>query len=113
MALQSQKQHSEVLYPSDFSEEDKLNYDMLFSQSCQLFPKLAEKDEWSIKLAVLAYMKKLKLGERYQPATPEEIQRVKDLYVNDDAVYFTPPYEKPENYAPKEETPKEEIEVKS
>ena len=38
--MNSQKTHKNTLYPEDFNEDDKLNYDILFKQSKQLFPKM-------------------------------------------------------------------------
>ena len=31
--MNSQKTHKNTLYPEDFNEDDKLNYDILFNQS--------------------------------------------------------------------------------
>ena len=46
--MNSQKYHKDELYPDDFDEDDKLQFDMYLEQSKMLFPKLAN-DEWFIK----------------------------------------------------------------
>ena len=51
--------NKEELFPEDFTEDDKLNFDILLNQSKNLFPKLAN-DEWLLRMGILAYMKKRK-----------------------------------------------------
>ena len=41
--LNSQKYKKEV-YPADFTDDDKLEFDLLFEQSKIMFPKLAGED---------------------------------------------------------------------
>ena len=57
--MKSQKYNKDELYPEDFTEDDKLEFDMLFEQSKMLFPKLAN-DDWLIKKGIFAYMRKIK-----------------------------------------------------
>ena len=49
--MNSQKYNKEEIFPDDFDEDDKLQFDMYFEQSKLLFPKLAN-DEWLIKKAI-------------------------------------------------------------
>ena len=59
--MNSQKYNKDELYPDDFDEDDKLQFDMYLEQSKMLFPKLAN-DEWLIKKRYIRiYEKKLKL----------------------------------------------------
>ena len=79
--MNSQKYNKEELYPEDFTEDDKLEFDVLLEQSKMLFPKLAN-DEWLIKKGIFAYMRKEKLGET-EPPSQEEIATIKNQYTND------------------------------
>jgi hypothetical protein len=89
--MNSQKYNKEELYPKDFTEDDKLEFDLLLEQSKMLFPKLAN-DEWLIKKGIIAFMAKRKLGET-EPPSEEEIAKIRNQYTND-TVFYTPPYEK-------------------
>ena len=88
--MNSQKYNKEELYPEDFSEDDKLQFDMYLEQSKMLFPKLAN-DEWLIKKGIFAYMRKAKLGET-EPPSQEEIATIKNQYTND-TIFYTEPIE--------------------
>ena len=88
--MNSQKYNKEELYPADFSEDDKLQFDMYLEQSKMLFPKLAN-DEWLIKKGIFAYMRKEKLGET-EPPSQEEIATIKNQYTND-TIFYTEPIE--------------------
>ncbi len=46
--MNSHKYNKDELYPDDFNEDDKLQFDMFLEQLKKLFPKLAN-DEWLIK----------------------------------------------------------------
>ena len=43
-----QRYDKEELYPTDFTDDNKLNFDILLEQAKQLFPKLSN-DIWLIK----------------------------------------------------------------
>ena len=88
--MNSQKYNKDELYPEDFTEDDKLQFDIYLEQSKLLFPKLVG-DEWLLKMGIRAYMRKLKLGVD-KPATPEEIAEIKSKYTKD-TVFFTDPIE--------------------
>ena len=88
--MNSQKYNKDELYPEDFSEDDKLQFDMYLEQSKMLFPKLAN-DEWLIKKGIFAYMRKEKLGET-EPPSQEEIATIKNQYTND-TIFYTEPIE--------------------
>ena len=83
--MNSQKFKKEI-YPENFTEDDKLTYDILFEQSKQLFPKLCN-DEWLIRMGIIAYMEKEKRGE-CEPPSQEDIAKIKNQY-SDDKVYYT------------------------
>lgn len=88
--MNSQKYNKEELYPEDFTEDDKLQFDILLEQSKMLFPKLAN-DEWLIKKGIIAYMKKNKMGDTEPPAL-EEIAKIRNQYTKD-TVFYTDPIE--------------------
>ena len=70
----SQKFNKEI-YPEDFTEEDKERFDILLKQAQFLFPKLVG-EEWLMRTAILAYMRKEKNGDT-EPSTDEEIEAIK------------------------------------
>ena len=84
--MNSQKTHKNTLYPDDFSQDDKLEFDILFEQSKQLFPLLIN-DQWVLRMGILAYMRKQKMGD-VEPPTDDEIKEIKQQY-RPDAVYYT------------------------
>lgn len=83
--MKSQKYNKEELYPEDFTEDDKLEFDVLFEQSKMLFPKLAN-DEWLIKKGILAFMRKQKAGDT-EPPSQEEIAELRNKYTKDQIFY--------------------------
>ena len=88
--MNSQKYNKEELYPEDFTEDDKLEFDMLFEQSKMLFPKLAN-EEWLIKKGIYAYRRKNKMGDTEPPAM-EEIAKIRNQYTKD-TIFYTDPIE--------------------
>ena len=85
--------YKKELYPEDFTEDDKLEYDILFEQSKNLFPKLAG-EEWLIRTGVIAYMRKQKSGD-VEPPSEEEIAKIKNAYISKTSVYeYEEPVEK-------------------
>jgi len=87
--LNSQKYKKEV-YPDDFTDDDKLEFDLLFEQSKIMFPKLAGED-WLVRAGVIAYMRKNKTGD-VEPPSDEEIAKLKNQYISNTSVYH---YEEP------------------
>jgi hypothetical protein len=90
LRMNSQKYNKEELYPEDFSEEDKLQYDTFLEQSKYLFPKLGN-EEWLLRMGILAYMRKEKSGAT-EPPSQEEIAAIKNQYTNE-TVFYTEPIE--------------------
>jgi hypothetical protein len=88
--MNSQIYNKQELYPEDFDEDDKLQFDMYLEQSKQLFPKMAN-DEWLLKMGIIAYMKKEKQGGG-ATVSPEEIAEIKNRYTQD-TVFYTEPVE--------------------
>ena len=88
--MNSQKYNKEELYPEDFTEDDKLEFDLLLEQSKMLFPKLVP-DEWLIKKGIYAYMRKKKLGD-VEPPSQEEIAKIRNSYTKD-TIFYTEPIE--------------------
>jgi hypothetical protein len=88
--MNSQRYNKEELYPEDFDEDDKLEFDLLLEQSKMLFPKLV-KDDWLIKTGIIAYMRKKKKGD-VEPPSQEEIANIRNQYTKD-TIYYTEPIE--------------------
>ena len=88
--MNSQRYNKEEIYPDDFDENDKLEFDLLLEQSKMLFPKLAN-EEWLIKKGIFAYMRKQKLGDT-EPPSQEEIASIRNQYTKD-TIYYTEPIE--------------------
>ena len=57
--LMTNQYNKDTLFPEDFTEVDKENYESYFEQSKVLFPKLANED-WVLRMGILAYMRKKK-----------------------------------------------------
>jgi len=89
--MNSQKYNKEELYPEDFTEDDKLQFDLYLEQSKMLFPKLMN-DEWLIKKGIFAYMRKTKMGDT-EPPSQEEIAMIKNQYTRDTIFYTEPAIE--------------------
>ena len=47
--MNSQRYNKEELYPSDFTDDDKIEYDIFFEQSKVIFPKLCN-DAWLLRM---------------------------------------------------------------
>jgi len=94
--MNSQKYNKDEIYPEDFTDDEKLEFDILLEQSKMLFPKLAN-DEWLIKKGIYAFMEKKKSGN-VEPPSQEEISRIRNSYTKDTVFYTEPiaeakPYE--------------------
>ncbi len=83
--MNSQKYNKDEIYPEDFDEDEKLQFDLLLEQSKMLFPKLAN-EEWLIKKGIFAYMRKQKLGDT-EPPSQEEIASIKSIYKRYNILY--------------------------
>ena len=89
--MNSQKYNKDEIFPDDFDEDDKLQFDMYLEQSKMLFPKLSN-DEWLIKKGIFAYMRKTKMGDT-EPPSQEEIAMIKNQYTRDTIFYTEPAIE--------------------
>jgi hypothetical protein len=88
--MNSQKYNKEELYPDDFDEDDKLQFDIFFEQSKIVFPRLAN-DEWLIRKGIFAYMRKNRIGDT-EPPSQEEIASIRNQYTKD-TIFYTEPME--------------------
>ena len=86
--MKSQQFDKDELYPAEFTEEDKIQFDYYLEQSKLMFPKMAHED-WLLKMGIKAYMLKEKKGIT-EPATEEEIAEIRNQY-SKDTVYYTEP----------------------
>ena len=89
--MNSQKYNKAELYPEDFNDDDKLQFDIYLEQAKQLFPKMAN-DEWLLKYGITAYIRQEKRGET-EPISEEEIAKVRDRHTNE-TVFYTEPIER-------------------
>ena len=94
--LQSQTNKKDI-YPEEFTEDDKITFDLLLEQSKMLFPNLVA-DEWLLRMGIKAYMKKVKNGTDVE-VSDEEIAEIKKKH-DKEVVYYTPIIEKPLTDAP-------------
>ena len=88
--MNSQKYNKEELYPDDFDEDDKLQFDIFFEQSKIVFPRLAN-DEWLIRKGIFAYMRKNRIVDT-EPPSQEEIAGIRNQYTKD-TIFYTEPIE--------------------
>ena len=88
--MKSQEYNKDELYPEDFTDEEKIEFDLLLEQSKILFPKLLN-DDWLIKKGIIAYMNKKKKGD-IEPPTDEEIAQIRNKYTKD-TIFYTEPIE--------------------
>jgi hypothetical protein len=75
------------LYPENFTNDDKIEFDVLLAQSLQLYPQFQE-ETWLAKLAVIDYIQK-KNG-RHEPSSLEFVEKIRNMYVNLPNSYETP-----------------------
>ena len=69
----------EVPYPQDFTEEDKLEYDMLYSQAKIIHTDTEKESPFIIHLAIICHIRAKKgMAEVF---TDEELQELKNRYV--------------------------------
>lgn len=87
--MNSQKYKKEI-YPEDFNEDDKLEFDILLEQSKMLFPNLSN-EEWLIKTGVISFIRKKKNGDN-EPLNKDEIAKIKNDYLDKTSIYY---YEEP------------------
>lgn len=81
----SQEMNKEI-YPSGFTKEDEINFDLLVAEAKRIYPKY---QEWMIKIAVEAHINNEK-GLRV-PSTPEEVEELRNKYdLSNKKVYETP-----------------------
>ena len=92
--MKSQVYNKEGLYPEDFTDEEKIEFDLLLEQSKMLFPKLAN-EEWLIKQGIIAFINKRKRGD-VEPPSQEEIAELRNKYTKD-TIFYTEPIETPED----------------
>ena len=73
------------IYPSDFSEEQILDYDNYLRTAKLLYP---DYDMWVLKMGIEAY---IRLGGKDRPEVNEEdVNEIKSRYDNTNTLYETP-----------------------
>ena len=75
----------EDIYPEDFSDDDKSNFDVLLAQALNIYPNI---EIWIMKLAIIAHINKEK--GKGVPLDREEAEKLRERYLNIQPVYTTP-----------------------
>lgn len=89
MPTKSQSYNKEEIYPEEWDDEDKFNFDSLLLKAKQLYPKY---DEWVMKLAITAHIN-MEKGV-INPVKQEDIDKLQEQYKNAvKPIYETPPRE--------------------
>ena len=75
----------EDIYPEDFDDDDKLNFDVLLAQALNIYPNI---EIWIMKLAIIAHINKEK--GKGVPLDREEAEKLRERYLNIQPIYETP-----------------------
>lgn len=73
------------VYPQDFNEEQKIEYDLYIRQAKVIFPEV---EEWTIKLGCEAYVRMGKDKTRPE-INKEEVEELKAIHKNEPRIYET------------------------
>lgn len=68
----------EVMYPEEFTDEDKLNYDTLYAQAKIIHSEVEKENPFIIHTAIIGHIRAQKGME--VPFTDEELEAVKNSY---------------------------------
>ena len=78
--------YKEDIYPDNFSDDDKINFDNLLSQAISIYPNI---EVWVMKIAIVAHINKD--NGRGIPLDKEEAFKLKEQYLsNIKGIYETP-----------------------
>lgn len=77
--------YKEDIYPEDFDDDDKLNFDTLLAQALTIYPNI---EIWIMKLAIIAHINKEK--GKGVPLDREEAEKLRERYLNIKPIYETP-----------------------
>ena len=98
MPFKSQEYKYDI-YPSTFTEDDKLLFDRLFEESKIYHKKEYEKEPWLITYAVICYINGI--NGRCEDIKQEEIEELRKVYQLKSRVFETPEsydYKDPEKF---------------
>lgn len=98
MPLNSQTFKQEI-YPSHFTDEEKLYFDELLAQCEIIHKKEYQKDPWLIKYAIICYINGV--NGRAIDIDKEEVEKIKKVYEVKSRVFETPEsddYKDPEKF---------------
>ena len=73
------------IYPEDFDDEDKLNFDNLLAQALNIYPNI---ELWIMKIAIIAHINKEK--GKGVPFDREEAEKLRKQYLDIKPIYETP-----------------------
>jgi len=91
----------DIPYPEDFTEDDKQEFDKLFSESKIIHPDIYENERWIIHYSIIIHIRAKK--GMAQPFTDEELKKIvnnykvniKDIKCNGDEIDYL--YDKENN----------------
>jgi len=66
------------IYPPEFTNDDKTEYDRLFSEAEIIHKSICENEPWIVRLAIIGHIRTNK-GMR-EPYTDEDLEALKDNY---------------------------------
>lgn len=98
MPLKSQE-YKYTVYPSFFTDDDKLTFDRLFEESKILHPKEHKSDPWLITYAIICYINGV--NGRGEDINKEEVDLLKKSYELKSRIFETPEsddYKDPEKF---------------
>ncbi len=79
------QEYSKDIYPEDFSDEDKYNFDTLLSQELTIYPDI---EVWIMKLAIIAHINKM--NGNGVPLDQEEVIKLREKGLDIKPIYETP-----------------------
>jgi hypothetical protein len=99
MPLKSQEFKKNDIFPSYFTEEDKLMFDDLFEESIIRHPDIYKKNEWILKYAIICYINGV--NNRGSDTDIIEVEKLREVYKIKSRVFETPEsdeYKNPEKF---------------
>lgn len=87
MIKSNQFKKNEELYPTEFTDEDKSQFDLLFEQAKVIHSEVFNTDPWIIRLAIIAHIR-INKGMA-EPYTNEELEDLKNKYTLKNREFIT------------------------
>lgn len=88
MPFKSQQLKDEVIYPSNFTEEDKELFDQLYCEAKVKHDKEYKSDPWLIRYAIICYVNGA--NGRSEDIDPKEVEELRKAYELKTRIFETP-----------------------